>query len=217
MGGNLVITISDELDTYLKTRPKQEGLIFTINHSSYLDPPTVKFASMFLGLNPKFMAKASLWKHPLLWWIFRYGNYIPVQRDSPHARDALMHAYDHLNSGGSIAIYFEGGIPDWDGTEDRKPKYWKTGPARLQNQTDAVIIPVIQLGSRKVISGGIRKSFFLAITAWCRRPRRYVHFGPPIYPTHHNLTKDNVKRDTKRLKEKYEALWDELNLNHFGN
>lgn len=60
MGGNLVISISEELDSYLKSHQRIEGLILTINHSSYVDLPTVKIASMFLGLHPKFMAKASL-------------------------------------------------------------------------------------------------------------------------------------------------------------
>lgn len=211
MGGNLVISISEELESYLNSYQGEEGVILAINHSSYLDPPTVKFASMCLGLHPKFMAKASLWTHPILRWIFRYGNYIPVHRDSPKAKDALMHAYEHLNGGGSIAIYFEGGIPEWEGIEDQKPTHWKTGPARLQHQTGSTIIPVIQLGSRQVMSGGMMESFFRVITAWCRRPRRHVHFGPPICPIHQTLSNDNIKRDTKRLKVSYEKLWDELN------
>lgn len=153
----------------------------------------------------------------MLWWIFRYGSYIPVHRNSPKAKDALMHAYDHLNSGGSIAVYFEGGIPGWDGAEDRKPMYWKTGPERLQNETGAIIIPVIQLGSRSVMSGGMVESFFRVITTWCRRPRRHVHFGSPIQPIHHKLSNDNIKQDTKRLKVKYETLWDELNAGSLIN
>ncbi|MCH5583704.1 1-acyl-sn-glycerol-3-phosphate acyltransferase [Shimazuella sp. AN120528] len=211
MGGNLTITISEELETYLEMSHKKEGMILAINHSSYLDPPTVKFASMCLGFYPKFMAKASLWTHPLLWWIFRYGNYIPVRRDSPQAKDALQNACDHLKSGGTIAIYFEGGIPEWDGIEDRKPKNWKTGPARLQNETRAVIIPVIQLGSRQVMSGRGVKSLLRVATAWFRRPRRHVHFGPPIKPVQQYPISDSIKRDTKRLQSIYEALWDDLN------
>jgi 1-acyl-sn-glycerol-3-phosphate acyltransferase len=211
MGGNLMISVSEELEHYLNAKEKTTGLIFAINHSSYLDPPTVKFASMCLGLNPTFMAKSSLWKHPLLWWIFRYGNYIPVHRDSSKAKESLKRAYQHINSGGSIAIYFEGGIPDWKGSEDQKPSHWKTGPARLQKETGAAIVPVIQLGSRSVMSGGMMESFFRIITAWLRRPRRHVHFGPPILPIHRTPSNDNIKRITKSLQVRYEALWKEIN------
>jgi 1-acyl-sn-glycerol-3-phosphate acyltransferase len=235
MGGNLVITIDDECDAFLRKLAEMreqlqeleaKGLedearelaakmaaVIAVNHSSFWEPPVVYSCADYIGFKqPSFMAKASLWKYPFLGWLFQKMNFIPVVRDSSQARDSLIPAYGHLFNGGIVGIYFEGKIPKWKSSEDRKPVKWRQGVSLLQNKTGAFVIPVVQLGARKVSSGNLIKKILGGLTALIRRPPRRVHFGAPIPIESRSMVEAAVKANTERLKKIYNELWDEVIL-----
>ncbi|WP_083964137.1 lysophospholipid acyltransferase family protein [Shimazuella kribbensis] len=238
MGGNLRITVSDEAQKWLESG---EAGILAPNHSAYPDPPTVEFAGVVLGLKTKFMAKSTLWWNPVLFWIFWFGNFIPVRRKNrKKAKNSLLPAKKHLlkdhsrkggflsifrkdrraRKGGILGIYPEGLIPHWKESFDREPGKFRVGVILLQYATGVVIIPVFQFGARKVMSGGFFKKFFGVITAWYRKPLRHVHFGDPIKMSTGQMEPadgvyENVKQDAERFKEAYMAQWRELDPNSF--
>jgi 1-acyl-sn-glycerol-3-phosphate acyltransferase len=183
-----------------------KGVLVIINHTSVVDPVLVYIVLRRLfGRKVSFMATAGLWKIPIFSTILRRGNHIPVYRRTPNAAGALQPAGETLLAGGIVAMYPEGGIPLWKGSEDRLPSRIKTGAARLWQDTKVPIIPIAQLGARRVVSGGKLKRLVGAVTAWFRRPRLHVHVGEPIYqePT------GDLSADTVFLKDAIDRVWED--------
>src|SRR5699024_4577439 len=60
--------------------PKNGSFILAPNHYSEIDPLVMGAAVWHLGRLPRFMAKASLFKVPVVGWILRASGQIPVER-----------------------------------------------------------------------------------------------------------------------------------------
>src|SRR5580692_9859304 len=127
--------------------PQDGGIIVAANHISYVDPFTLGLFVLEAGRVPKFLAKSSLFEHPLTKRIFIGANQIPVYRGTADASSALSAAVEALKDGHCLLIYPEG-------SATRDPDCWpmkaRTGVARLALETGVPVIPVAQWGPQEL-------------------------------------------------------------------
>ncbi|NMI01080.1 1-acyl-sn-glycerol-3-phosphate acyltransferase [Pseudonocardia acidicola] len=127
--------------------PARGGALIVANHISYLDPVHTALWVHSAGRVPRFLAKHSLWKIPVLGRILVGSGQIPVFRDSADAQQSLSAGTRALQDGKIVVIYPEGTIT-------RDPQGWpmhaRTGMARLALTSDVPVIPVVHWGTREV-------------------------------------------------------------------
>jgi 1-acyl-sn-glycerol-3-phosphate acyltransferase len=149
----------------------QGAALVVANHISYIDPIYTAVFVHRAGRIPRFLAKAGLWRIPMLRPILRATGQIPVYRDSADAQQSLRDGVQALREGKVVVIYPEGTIT-------RDPDHWPmrshTGVARLALTTDAPVLPVIHWGTQEVYDH-YRKRF-----RPIPRKRIVVRCGPPI-------------------------------------
>ena len=104
------------------------------------------------GLLPTFLAKAELWKVPVLKQVLEATRMIPVERTRDGGR-SLAAAREAVATGRAIIVYPEG-------TVTRDPDGWpmagRNGAVRLALQTGAPLIPVGQWGIQELLPYGGR-------------------------------------------------------------
>lgn len=151
--------------------PADGPVIFAVNHSSHADPFVIAHFIYDLPRYPRFLAKDSLFRVPVVRQVLRGARQIPVYRGSSDASAALRAARDVLAAGGAVIIYPEG-------TTTKDPGLWpmpaKTGVARLALETGAPVVPVAQWGAHRLFDPRTTKVRL--------RPRTPVSVvaGPPV-------------------------------------
>ena len=150
------------------------GYLLVANHISHLDPLFDSVAVRKSGRVPRFMAKASLWKVPVLGKALAGSDQIPVERSGSGAgQKALELATEALAEGRVVLIYPEG-------TVTRDPGHWpmkpRPGIGSLALAGDFPVIPVAHWGSHQVYASYVEGRRFKPL------PRKDVHtvFGEPI-------------------------------------
>ena len=120
--------------------PKEGALIFCGNHRSYLDAPLIKITAK---RETFFLAKASLFNKPLLGFLGKVFEVIPV---TPEAKDlnAIKASLKHLKNEECIALFPEG---TRNGLE--KGAKVKDGAAFFALRTGAKVIPIGIKGTMK--------------------------------------------------------------------
>lgn len=130
----------------------ETGAILAVNHISELDPLSVAHMVYNQGLLPTFLAKAELWKVPVLKQVLEATRMIPVERTRDGGR-SLDAAREAVATGRAIIVYPEG-------TVTRDPDGWpmaaRNGAVRLALQTGAPLIPVGQWGIQELLPYGGR-------------------------------------------------------------
>ncbi len=130
--------------------PQRGGVIFVANHISNADPLAVGQFLAYSGRWPRFLAKASVFKIPIIGRIIAASGQIPVQRDSTQSKDSLIAAARAIEQGRALVIYPEGTIT-------RDPDLWpmrgKTGAARLAFTTGCPVVPIGQWGAQELMPG----------------------------------------------------------------
>jgi len=130
--------------------PRTGGIVVVANHISNVDPLALGQYLAFSGRWPRFLAKDSLFRVPVVGAVVRACGQIPVQRHSASARDALAAAVTAIRQGRAVVVYPEGTItldPDlW-------PMRGRTGAARIALQSGAPVIPVGQWGAQEIMYG----------------------------------------------------------------
>ncbi|MGH3428555.1 MAG: lysophospholipid acyltransferase family protein [Mycobacteriales bacterium] len=120
--------------------------IFVVNHISVADPILVGHYLYANGRHPRFLAKDSLFRVPILGRALHGIGQIPVRRGSADAMLALKSAVEAIEAGETVIVYPEG-------TCTKDPELWpmvgKTGAARLAMQTGAPVIPIAQWGAQR--------------------------------------------------------------------
>lgn len=126
--------------------PSKGGFIVVANHITEIDPITVAYPLFKRGVLPRFLAKDSLFRVPVLGWLMRQCAHIPVARGSAQAAQSLDVAQAVLSSGGAVLIFPEG-------TLTKDPEFWpmtgKSGAARLALATGAPVYPVAHWGDHE--------------------------------------------------------------------
>ncbi|GAA2224585.1 lysophospholipid acyltransferase family protein [Micromonospora olivasterospora] len=147
------------------------GVIIVPNHLSHADPLVSAHFVYDAGRWPRFLAKASLFRLPLVGGILHRCRQIPVERGSVDAARSLDALVAAVREGGAVVIYPEG-------TTTREPELWpmkgKTGAARLALATGAPVIPVAMWGPERIFDPRTKR---LSL-----RPRIPVTVvaGPPV-------------------------------------
>lgn len=167
--------------THLLGRPKFEGLehlaipgpvLAVANHISQLDPVYTAVYLRKSGRIPHIMAKASLFRIPVLGKVFTGTGMIPVERGGGKGQVGLDAAIAALAAGQMVLIY-----PD--GTVTRDPGQWpmkpRPGVAALALSGDMPVIPVVHWGTERVFVPYTKKGFHPL-------PRKDIRLvaGPPI-------------------------------------
>jgi len=130
--------------------PQTGPMIAISNHISYAD--SLIFAHFLYGNGRavRFLAKSSLFKIPVIGWVLRHAEQVPVDRmGEGKAAKALPHAIAFLEAGHCLGVYPEGTL-----TRDSEiwPMRAKTGLARLAVMTKAPVIPCAQWGAQDILA-----------------------------------------------------------------
>lgn len=151
--------------------PSDRGFIAAANHMTNVDPLTFAHFLYDNGHAPKILAKASLFRVPVLGAVLRATKMIPVFRNTSRAGASLEAAVRAIDEGECVAVFPEG-------TLTRDPDLWpmvgKTGVARLALTTRAPVVPVAQWGPQNLL--GRYKKLFKPVP-----PKKVtVVAGPPV-------------------------------------
>ncbi len=170
--------------------PKTGGVILAANHASYLDPPVVG-AGLDRDIN--YLARQSLFRFPLIGWLLRSWNSVPVDRDGGGAR-GLKNILDRLLGGAGIILF-----PEGTRSSDGKLQPARAGIGLTVAKSDAPVVPVRVFGSYE---------------AWGRnkklpRPKRItVKYGEPM--RFEKLRAEARECSKERLKQIYQEIADEI-------
>lgn len=128
--------------------PQSGALVLAPNHYSEIDPLVMGVAAWKLGRAPRFLAKASLFKNPVLGWLLRTSGQIPVERAGSKSHAALRAAEELVEKGRVVIVYPEGSLT-------RDPDLWpmrgKTGAARIALERGIPLIPAAHWGTQAIL------------------------------------------------------------------
>lgn len=153
--------------------PREGAYVVAPNHTTEFDPLTIAVVVWRLGRAPRFMAKESLFKVPVLGWALRATGMVPVARSSSAAaaRQTIDGSAKLVQHGRGVVVYPEGSLT-------REPNLWpmrgKTGAVRLALAGDIPVIPVAHWGDEKILPRYGKLSF------WPLRRRVRVLIGEPV-------------------------------------
>ena len=138
----------------LENLPRSGGVVVAANHLSHIDPIYSGLAVHLARRAPRFLAKDSLWRVPVLGTVLRGAEQIPVFRGTADARASLRGGVAALEQGKALIVYPEGTIT-------RDPAHWpmrpRTGVARLALASDAPVVPMVHWGTQRVLDGYRRR------------------------------------------------------------
>src|ERR1700722_16860373 len=170
--------------------PLQGPVILAANHASFLDPPLVGSG---LKRDINYLARKSLFRYPVLGWVLRTVNAVPVDRDGGGAA-GLKAIMDRLHDGGAIILF-----PEGTRTSDGKFQPARSGVGLTVIKSDAPVVPVRVFGTYE---------------AWGRHvkfPRPHgvrVKYGQPM--NFEQLRAEAKTCAKPRLKEIYQQIADEI-------
>lgn len=128
--------------------PPRGGIVVVTNHVSHLDPLTLAHFLFDSARLPRFLAKESVFRVPLLGHILDRCGQIRVYRETRDAGRSLQDAVAAVEGGECVVVYPEGTIT-------RDPDLWpmrgKTGAARMALATGCPVVPVAQWGVQEVL------------------------------------------------------------------
>jgi len=152
--------------------PKSGAFVLAPNHYSNLDPLVIGLAVYQHDRVPRFLGKASLFRKPVIGWLLRKAEQIPVERTGSSRTNApLAMAKKVVAEGYAVVIYPEG-------TLTRQPDYWpmrgKYGAVRTALEAGIPLIPAASWGVQEILP---RYSSKLSLFP---RKNVTVRFGAPV-------------------------------------
>ena len=141
--------------------PEKGGVLIAANHASYVDIPLIGCA-MKRRIN--FMGKASLFKVPMIGWLYRTMGGFPITRF--HSRGKMGEAISRLEAGEVVVIYPEGAR-----SLDGRLLKGMPGLGLIVALTGLPVVPAYIAGTHKVLPVGAKWPRFYPVT---------VTFGEPI-------------------------------------
>ena len=167
--------------------PHKNAFIMVSNHGSLLDPPLLGHA---IGRNISFMAKAELFKIPLLGFIIKACGAYPVKRGIVD-KNTIKTACKKLSNDNCIGIFI-------DGTRQKngrvnKPKQ---GAALLAFKNQKLLLPVAIVNSHRLI----RFKFFIPLFS-----KIVIKVGKPVQPPQ-SSSREDLKSVTIHLQGKINNL-----------
>lgn len=153
--------------------PREGAYVLAPNHASEFDPLVVAVAVWRLGRAPRFLAKESLFRVPVLGAAMRAAGMVPVSRSSTSstARESIRNAKELAEHGRGVIVYPEGSLT-------RDPDLWpmrgKTGAVRLALAGSIPLIPMAQWGVQEILPRYGR------LRPWPLRKRVRIVIGDPV-------------------------------------
>lgn len=151
--------------------PASGAFVLAPNHYSEIDPVVMGLALWKVGRAPRFLAKASLFKIPVVGYLLTKSGQVPVERSSTRASDPMAGARRIAKDGLAVVIYPEGSLT-------RDPDMWpmrgKTGAVRTALEQDIPLIPAAHWGTQKIMPRYAKR-----ISVFPRK-RVQVRFGAPV-------------------------------------
>lgn len=131
--------------------PGNGGVILAFNHISNADTVAAVVFALMSHRVPRVLAKASLWRMPLLGWVMRSGRHIPVERATAKASEALKPAVEALKAGECVMVFPEGTFTDDPGNW---PMKGKSGVARMALESRVPVVPIAEWGTQDLLPKG---------------------------------------------------------------
>lgn len=170
--------------------PRNGPVILASNHVSFIDPP---FIGSSLPRQLCYLARESLFHHPISGMILRSWNSIPVDRDGGGGK-GLKTIFDRLRAGSAILIF-----PEGTRSRDGQIQSARAGIGLVILKSTAPVVPVRVFG--------MFEGFGRHIT-FPRPTNAAVKFGEPM---DFAALRAEAKTCTKeRLKRLYQITADEL-------
>ncbi len=144
--------------------PLEGAVVVVANHGSHLDPPLLGHA---LGRPVAFMAKAELFRVPILGPIIRACGAYPVERGAGD-REAIRTATDRLLQGWATGVFLDG-TRQADGRVNRP----QPGAALLAARAGVPLLPVAIINSHRALGAGGHGPRLVPI---------HIRIGTPIPP-----------------------------------
>ena len=167
--------------------PKKKSFIMVSNHGSLLDPPLLGHA---LGRNISFMAKAELFKIPILGFVIKACGAYPVKRGIAD-KNTIKTACKKLSSNNSIGIFIDG-----TRQENGRVNKPKQGAALLALKNQKLLLPVAIVNSHRLIRLKFCIPFFSKIV---------IKVGKPLQPPQ-SSSKDDLNSVTMQLQDNINNL-----------
>jgi 1-acyl-sn-glycerol-3-phosphate acyltransferase len=124
----------------------REAYVVVSNHQSLADIPVLSH----LRIDTKWMAKAELFRLPLLGWMLRMAGDVPVDRsDRRKGAMALKHCAAYLREGVSIVCF-----PEGTRSPNGEVLPFTQGPFQLAIRENRAVLPVVVDGSGQALPKG---------------------------------------------------------------
>lgn len=123
--------------------PRSGGAVLASSHVSYLDFIFAEFAARQSRRLVRFMAKDSVFGHPIAGPIMRSMHHIPVDRAAGSA--SFDHAVRALAAGEVVGVF-----PEATMSRSFEPKQFKTGAVRMAQQSGAPLVPMAIWGTQRL-------------------------------------------------------------------
>ena len=152
--------------------PQTGPFILAPNHYSEADPVVMGVAVWRLGRVPRFLAKASLFRVPVLGLYLRRAGHIPVGREAgARTHEPMSQTKILVERGQGVIIYPEGTLTDND---DLWPMAGKTGAVRMALEGNIPLYPAAHWGTQSFMGRYEGKIRLIP------RPRVEVIVGPEL-------------------------------------
>ena len=151
--------------------PRSGGAVVASNHVSYLDFTFVGFGAREAGRLVRFMAKESVFRHPVSGPLMRGMRHIPVDRAAGSA--AFRGAMSALKAGELVGVFPEATI-----SRSFELKEFKAGAARMAQAAGVPLIPMATWGGQRIYTKGRKpdptrgRAVTLAVGASAARRRK---------------------------------------------
>lgn len=186
--------------------PENDAVIFVMNHPNGLIDPALVFVALPRKIS--FLAKSTLFKLPVISWLLRTVEALPLYRKVDAGEDVSKNkrtfemAETLLRKGGAIALFPEG-------VSHNSPKMMplKTGAARIALGASSVGDEPLNL---KIVPVGL---FYTSKTTF--RSEALLHFGEPfeVFPIELDAENQPPREAVKSLTFQIEKSLKEVTLN----
>lgn len=168
--------------------PKTGGAVLASNHNAYPDFIFDGLAAQPSGRLVRFMAKKSVFGHPVAGPLMRGMRHIPVDRSA--GSGAYAHAVKALRDGEIVGVFPEATI-----SSSFLIKDLKSGAVRMAAEAAVPLIPMVTFGGQRIWTKGRRPSLGRGIPI-------AITVGEPMHPQE----SDDPDVWTERLRASLEQL-----------
>lgn len=153
--------------------PAHGAFVLAPNHYSNFDPLVIGVGMWKLNRMPRYMAKASLFRIPVVGWLLAKSGQVPVERASRAGggSETMRAAHKIANEGLAVVVYPEGSLT-------REPELWpmrgKNGAVRIAIDAGIPLIPAASWGAQE-----IQPRYSRRISVFPRKTVQ-VSFGEPV-------------------------------------